>query len=109
REIVMTIWKTDAEAEDVRAVEPAQRYLLDRGVTKMASLAVAMPGALRISSEARAEAARVSAASRDRLIAVALVLPMGGFMGAAIRAAVTAVLMLVRSKAPQRTFKSVAE
>jgi hypothetical protein len=103
RDILVTIWRTDVDVDDVKRAEAAQDELISECGT-YGTFAVAEKGALRISPEARKEAARVTEEGKGACCAVAMVIAVDGFTGAAVRAAVTAVHILSRSRVPQRSF-----
>jgi hypothetical protein len=105
-DIVISIWRADVEVSDVTPAEAAQAALTAQ-YPRYGTLAVAEKGALRMSSEARHEAARITKLAKDKCCAIALVIPVEGFAGAAIRAAVTGVHLLTRSQIPQRSFDNI--
>jgi hypothetical protein len=106
--VIVNIWRRDVDAPDVATIAPLQQELI-RKYGCFASLAVAGPGALQMSSAARDEAARIAKLGEGRNRGIAVVVARGGFGGAAIRAVVTAVHLLSRSRTPQRAFASLTD
>jgi hypothetical protein len=106
RDIIVSVWRSDVEVADVKPTEAA-RLDLARDHSRYATLVVAERGALRMSAEARKEAGRIAATGNAASRGSALVISVEGFIGAAVRAAVTAVHILSRSKAPMRSFDKV--
>jgi hypothetical protein len=104
--VLISIWRADVGVEEVRWTQPAQERLMAR-YANICSLAIAEPSALRMSHEARHEAARITRSGREACRCIAVVVPLEGFVGAAMRAAVTAVTMIAGTGVRQRTFKSV--
>jgi len=107
RDILISIWRANVEVADMKPAQRGQAELMAR-YPRYGNLALAEKGALRMSSEARHEAARITEAGKASTGAVALVIALEGFAGAAVRAAVTGVHILSRSKIPQKSFDQVA-
>jgi len=107
KNVLVTVWRADVEPADVRHTEKAQATLLATG-SRFASLAIIERGALRMSAGARQEAARIARLGDAQCAAIALVIAVEGFGGAAVRAGVTAVHLLSGAKVPQRSFADIA-
>jgi hypothetical protein len=105
-DVLISIWRSDVEPDDLKPAEEAQAALMEAH-PRYATLAVAEAGALRMSSEARKEAARMTRLGQKACNAVAVVIGVEGFRGAAVRAAITAVNLISGARVPQRSFGQV--
>jgi hypothetical protein len=106
RNLLVSIWRSDVEFADVKHTEEA-RNDITRDHSQYGTLVVAERGALRMSANARREASRIAQTGNAVSRGTALVIAVDGFAGAAMRAAVTAVQILSRGKAPTRNFDQV--
>jgi hypothetical protein len=105
-DILVSIWRADVEVADIKPAELGQDELM-RKYRRYGSLAIAEKGALRMSGDARKEAARITELGKSLCAGVAVVIGVDGFTGAAIRAAIAGVHILSRSKMPTRSFDKV--
>lgn len=108
QDVVITVWRGDVEADDVRHSARAQVLAGARG-QPFGAIAFVEPAAMRISEPARKEAARVTDEGGTRLVGIGVVLPVGGFRGAIARTVATGVHLVSGSGAPQKMFERVPD
>lgn len=108
RDVVLTVWRGDILASDVRMSGRAQELAARRN-GRFGAIAYVEPKALQMQDEARTEAARITERGGDRLLAIGVVIPLGGFTGSIARTVTTGIHLVSRSRAPQKVFANTED